>query len=225
MKAPVSSSEWEVSCYGNETVGDRQDNWRVEIVDDLIENTGSVRSLTTRFRLRHEKLGCLLTADGTILPQWGFKQMEVFCDTRNKTNSPHSMWNIEQHWNEKLPPAPPNAYKTRFLRDFVALNVAMWSSNNALIPDLDKYDSLTSTPLEWPLATVGLRMCGWGENDVKFYLLGNPVVWWLSIASVGLFCITMAYYVIRRQRKIFDLTQGKKRNDYIVGLCFNSFLF
>lgn len=210
VKAPVSTSEWEVSCYGNETVGDSQDNWRVEVVDDFIyKNKDRVRSLTTRFRLRHEKLGCLLTADGTILPQWGFKQVEVYCDTHNNTEDPASMWNIEQHWNEKLPPAPPNAYKTRFLRDFVSLNVAMWTSNNALIPDLDKYDSLTSTPLEWPFASVGLRMCGWGDNDVKFYLLGNPVVWWLSITSIGLFGLTIAYYAVRRQRKIYDMTKGK----------------
>ncbi|CEG83562.1 Putative Glycosyltransferase family 39 protein (Fragment) [Rhizopus microsporus] len=64
VNAPVTDSQWEVSGYGNETIGDVQDNWIVEIVDDFVYgNKERIRSLTTRFRLRHEKLGCLLTAD------------------------------------------------------------------------------------------------------------------------------------------------------------------
>ncbi|CAO0794622.1 unnamed protein product [Mucor circinelloides] len=218
VNAPVTASQWEVSCYGNETIGDIQDNWKVEIVDDFIyHDKERIRSLTTRFRLRHVKQGCLLTADGTSLPQWGFKQSEVFCDKNNKTNDPYSMWNVEQHWNEKLPAAPPNAYKTHFLRDFITLNIAMWTSNNALTPDPDKYDILSSTPTEWPFVTVGLRMCGWGDNDIKYYLLGNPAVWWLSIASIFAFCLTTAYYLIRMQRKINDLTLAQWDHYFYAG--------
>ncbi|KAI8643485.1 glycosyltransferase family 39 protein [Parasitella parasitica] len=218
VNAPVTAAQWEVSCYGNETIGDVQDNWKVEIVDDFIyHDKQRIRSLTTRFRLRHIRQGCLLTADGTSLPQWGFKQSEVFCDKRNNTNDPYSMWNVEQHWNEKLPPAPPNAYKKHFLRDFITLNIAMWTSNNALTPDPDKYDILSSTPTEWPFVTVGLRMCGWGDNDVKYYLLGNPAVWWLSIASIFAFCLTTAYYMIRMQRKINDLTLAQWDHYFYAG--------
>lgn len=210
VNAPITTGQWEVSCYGTDTVGDTQDNWKVEIVDDFnYQNKDRIRSLTTRFRLRHERLGCLLTADNTVLPQWGFKQVEVYCDKRNDTENPHSMWNVEQHWNTKLPPAPRNAYKSPFLRDFITLNVAMWTSNNALTPDPDKVDILSSEPSEWPLATVGLRMCGWGDKQVKYYLLGNPIVWWLSIGAIFVFCLTTGVYVIRMQRKIFDLTNCK----------------
>lgn len=210
VAAPVSSSQWEVSGYGNETEGDIQDNWIVEIVDDsLSKNTDSLRSLTTRFRLRHQRLGCLLTADNTVLPPWGFKQAEVFCDKQSDDDSAYSMWNVEQHWNHKLPAAPPNAYKSPFWRDFIALNVAMWTANNALTPDPDKVDSLSSGPTDWPMVTLGLRMCGWGDKEVKFFLLGNPIVWWLSIASIFLFGLVVAVYVIRRQRRIFDMTNSK----------------
>ncbi|CAO3683200.1 unnamed protein product [Rhizopus stolonifer] len=207
VAAPVSSSQWEVSGYGNETVGDVQDNWIVEIVDDsLSKDIDSLRSLTTRFRLRHQRLGCLLTADNTVLPPWGFKQAEVFCDKQSDDDSAYSMWNVEQHWNHKLPAAPHNAYKSPFWRDFIALNVAMWTANNALTPDPDKVDSLSSGPTDWPMVTLGLRMCGWGDKEVKFFLLGNPIVWWLSIASIFLFGLVIAVYIIRRQRRIFDMT-------------------
>ncbi|KAI8387311.1 Dolichyl-phosphate-mannose-protein mannosyltransferase-domain-containing protein [Blakeslea trispora] len=218
VNAPMTSSQWEVSCYGNETIGDNQDNWVVEVVDDFVyHNKERIRSLTTRFRLRHQELGCLLTADGNTLPQWGFKQTEVYCDKNNNTDSPHAMWNVEEHWNEKLPPAPPNAYKTHFFRDFITLNVAMWTSNNALTPDPDKYDILSSVPSEWPFVTVGLRMCGWGENDVKYYLLGNPIVWWISIASIIMFCLTTSFYIVRMQRKIFDLSNIQWNHFFYAG--------
>lgn len=208
IDAPISPG-WEVSGYGNDTIGDIQDNWKVEVVHDMIhKNKDRVHSLTTRFRLRHQTLGCLLTADNTVLPDWGFKQAEVFCDPR-ETGDSYAMWNVEQHRNDRLPPAPPNAYRAPFWRNFIDLNVAMWTANNALIPDVDKVDLLASSPLEWPMVTVGLRMCGWGDKEVKYYLLGNPIVWWLSISAIFTFCLTTGIYMVRMQRSIIDMTQGK----------------
>ncbi|KAI9322252.1 Dolichyl-phosphate-mannose-protein mannosyltransferase-domain-containing protein [Dichotomocladium elegans] len=218
INAPITSGQWEVSAYGNETVGDLQDNWRVEIVNDVAHNDKSrIRSLTTRFRLRHTQLNCLLTANNVVLPQWGFKQVEVICDKRNREDDPHTWWNIEEHWNDKLPPAPKNAYKSKFLHDFWHLNVAMWTSNNALIPDPDKEDILSSTPTEWPLASVGLRMCGWADDIIKFYLLGSPAVWWPSFFAVLIFVATAGFYIIRMQRKIFDLPSTQWEHFFFVG--------
>ncbi|CAG8537879.1 3396_t:CDS:2 [Racocetra fulgida] len=81
--APVTKSHYEVSCYGNEEIGDKNDYWIVEVVDDLFEKTDHIRSLTTRLRFRHQILGCYLRAANAILPQWGFKQVEVTCDKKN----------------------------------------------------------------------------------------------------------------------------------------------
>ncbi|KAG2217376.1 hypothetical protein INT45_007386 [Circinella minor] len=218
IAAPVTSGQWEVSAYGNETVGDIQDNWKVEIVDDLIYNDKErVRSLTTRFRLRHTQLDCLLYANNVVLPQWGFKQIEVICDKRNRENDPHTWWNVEEHYNDHLPAAPKNAYKSKFLHDFWHLNVAMWTSNNALVPDPDKEDILSSTPSEWPLASVGLRMCGWSDDIIKYYLLGNPAVWWPAFASLLVFLGTAGYYLARMQRKIHDLSNAQWDHFFYVG--------
>lgn len=102
INAPITSNQWEVSCYGNDTIGDVQDNWKVEIVDDVAyTDKDRVRSLTTRFRLRHTNLDCLLAANNVVLPQWGFKQVEVTCDKRNRPEDPHTWWNVEEHYNDK----------------------------------------------------------------------------------------------------------------------------
>jgi dolichyl-phosphate-mannose-protein mannosyltransferase len=148
-------------------------------------------------------LGCYIRAANKNLPEWGFKQIEVSCEKENNPDDPYTYWNVESHgttavrhsrtrlaesrtdWSE--PPVPPGDtkyYRSPFLRDFWHLNVAMMTSNNALIPDPDKEDILASAPLDWPLMRLGLRMCGWGDQQTKYYLIGTPIIWWGATASL-----------------------------------------
>lgn len=105
IPAPVTKLNHEVACYGNETVGDLQDHWAIEIVDDVKRGSKSnferIHSLTTRLRFRHVHLGCYLRAANAILPQWGFKQIEVSCDKENNPEDIHTHWNVESHWNDR----------------------------------------------------------------------------------------------------------------------------
>ncbi|KAF5322974.1 hypothetical protein D9611_009308 [Ephemerocybe angulata] len=206
VTAPVSKLNYEVSGYGNLTVGDNHDYWQVEIVDDTKRGSvGQVHSLTTRMRFKHVALGCYLRAANAVLPQWGFKQIEVSCDKENNRKDAHTYWNVESHWNDRLPAGDMKLYKSPFLRDFWHLNVAMMTSNNALIPDPDKEDILASKPFDWPFLHLGLRMCGWGDNQIKYYLMGTPVVWWGSTISLGVALLTFAVYILRWQRKYNDM--------------------
>ncbi|KAF8337565.1 glycosyltransferase family 39 protein [Cantharellus anzutake] len=208
IPAPITKSDWEVSGYGNDTVGDVNDHWVVEVHSDLFQGKSSgsrVHSLTTRLRFRHKTLGCYLKANNVVLPGWGFKQTEVTCDKENNPDNPHTHWNVESHWNDHLPPGEAKQYHSPFLADFWHLNVAMMTSNNALVPDPDKFDILASTPDQWPWLKVGLRMCGWGDNQTKYYLIGNPIVWWGTTFSLILFVATFGIYMLRWQRKYNDL--------------------
>ncbi|KAF2710994.1 glycosyltransferase family 39 protein [Pleomassaria siparia CBS 279.74] len=208
IAAPVTKADHEVSCYGNTTVGDTKDHWIIEVVRDAASRDHSkIRTLTTAFRLKHADLGCYLRAGNVNLPQWGFKQIEVTCTKANKPRDVYTHWNVEAHWNEKLPAGDPGSYKSPFLQDFIHLNVAMMTSNNALVPDPDKQDDLASEFWQWPLLNVGLRMCGWDDKIVKYFLLGNPAVYWGSTASLGIFALMAGYYLIRWQRGFNELKQ------------------
>ncbi len=93
--APITKLNYEVSCYGNDTVGDTHDYWQVEVVDDIKRSqVDRIHSLTTRLRFKHKALGCYLRAANAILPQWGFKQVEVSCDKENNPKDVHTYWNI-----------------------------------------------------------------------------------------------------------------------------------
>lgn len=215
IAAPVTKEAWEVSGYGNATIGDSADHWIVEVVDDTqrsksaLEANGRIHALTTRMRFKHSDIGCYLRAANSVLPQWGFKQVEVTCTKENNPKDVHTYWNIESHWNDKLPPGNAKLYKSPFWRDFSHLNVAMWTSNNALVPDPDKEDILASKPFDWPFLRLGLRMCGWGDNMIKFYLLGTPIIWYFSTVSVLLLLVIGAWYILRQQRHYKEWAPGQ----------------
>ncbi|KAJ5443640.1 Dolichyl-phosphate-mannose--protein mannosyltransferase 2 [Penicillium daleae] len=208
VAAPVSKSHYEVSCYGNITIGDDKDHWKVEVVNDAASRDRSkIRTLTTAFRLRHPSMGCYLRAGNVNLPQWGFKQIETTCVKENKPGDVYTHWNVESHTNERLPPGDPGSYKSPFLKDFIHLNVAMMTSNNALVPDPDKQDDLASHFWQWPILNVGLRMCSWDDNVVKYYLLGNPIVYWGSTGGLVGFGLLFIWYLLRWQRGYKELSQ------------------
>ncbi|KAG6988583.1 general transcription and DNA repair factor IIH subunit ssl1 [Physcia stellaris] len=219
VSAPVTKGDYEVSSYGNTTVGDEKDHWTVEVISDTASRDRSkIRTLTTAFRLRHTSLGCYLRAGNVNLPQWGFKQIEVTCVKENKPRDVYTHWNVESHWNERLPAANAHSYRSPFLRDFMHLNVAMMTSNNALVPDPDKQDDLASQFWQWPLLHVGLRMCGWDDHIVKYFLLGNPLVYWGSTLSLFAFSGLVAWYAVRWQRGYEPLKWAEVEHIHYAGL-------
>ncbi|KAB8213598.1 Dolichyl-phosphate-mannose-protein mannosyltransferase-domain-containing protein [Aspergillus novoparasiticus] len=219
ISAPITKSHYEVSCYGNVTIGDDKDHWLVEVVDDVAsKDRTKIRTLTTAFRLRHPVLGCYLRAGNVNLPQWGFKQIETTCVKENKPSDVYTHWNVESHFNDRLPPGDPGSYKSPFLKDFIHLNVAMMTSNNALVPDPDKQDDLASKFWQWPILNVGLRMCSWDDNTIKYYLLGNPFVYWGSTSSLGIFGLLVIWYLVRWQRGYNELSQADINHIHYSGL-------
>ncbi|KAG9069108.1 Protein O-mannosyltransferase 2 [Linnemannia hyalina] len=103
IRAPVTTTQLEVSGYGYWNQGDGYDEWVVEVVgeDSRLPQDGTLRSLTTKFLLRHRILRCLLTTGMMPLPELGFRQVEVYCDQSSKPGNLNSIWNIERHRNHR----------------------------------------------------------------------------------------------------------------------------
>lgn len=218
--APVSKPKWEVSCYGNLTIGDEKDNWIVEIVENPgIDNKSRVHPLSSAVRLKNQIMNCYLAAESTRLPAWGFRQGEVTCDKKASRRDKRTWWNIEKHVNDRLPNAENRTLpRTSFLRDFVQLNFAMMASNNALVPDPDKKDELASKAWEWPTLHVGLRLCGWGPTNVKYFLLGHPINTWASTAGILIFGLVTLVYLARWQRGYKDFSTDQLEKFAIAGI-------
>ncbi|EGW31799.1 uncharacterized protein SPAPADRAFT_62391 [Spathaspora passalidarum NRRL Y-27907] len=222
VDAPVSKAQWEVAAYGNLTLGDVKDNWVVEIMEqNSNEDKMRIHPLTTSFRLRHAYLGCYLATSGSNLPQWGFRQGEVVCHKDPFKKDKRTWWIIEDNENPILPP-PSEDFKlpkTKFIKDFIQLNLAMMATNNALVPDEEKQDDLASDFWQWPSLNVGIRMCGWGSKNPKYFMIGSPATTWTSTVGVFAFALLVIYYLVRWQRQIIDFpsTNPDKLKRFLMG--------
>lgn len=212
IQAPVLKGNQEISCYGSMESSDSKDEWVIEIQtqdvspshDFANENADEVHPVSTNFRLRHKVLGCYLSTTGYALPSWGFQQGEVSCKNSVLSSDKGTWWNIEDHKNDKLeqPTIQYVAPKPKFWKEFILLNYGMMASNNALIPDPNKYDKLSSEWWEWPILNSGLRMCSWSSTDVKYFLMGHPFITWFSTATAGVFVLYCVAVLFQWQRQI-----------------------
>lgn len=220
IPAPLSRHAWEVSGYGNSEIGDYKDNWVIEIMDQRgPEDASKIHPLTTSFRIKNPALNCYLAQTGLHLPEWGFRQSEVACVKDPFRRDKRTWWNVESHENALLPPRPESFKfpKTNFFKDFIHLNLAMMATNNALIPETDKLDHLTSAAWQWPTLNVGLRLCGWGDDNIRYFLLGTPLSTWASSAAVVLFAVLFVLLVLRWQRQYNDLSKPSDFNLFLIG--------
>ncbi|AQZ12112.1 PMT2 (YAL023C) and PMT3 (YOR321W) [Zygosaccharomyces parabailii] len=220
IPAPVSRQAWEVSGYGDAEIGDYKDNWAVEMMDQRgSEDPTRLHPLTSAFRIKNNALNCYLAQTGQHLPEWGFRQSEVACVKDPFRRDKRTWWNIETHENSLLPPRPENFKypKTNFFKDFIHLNLAMMATNNALIPESDKLDHLSSSAWQWPILNVGLRLCGWSDDNIRYFLLGTPISTWASSVAVVAFAVIFAVLLLRWQRQSSDLTDPKDLNLFLIG--------
>ncbi|RLV90692.1 Dolichyl-phosphate-mannose--protein mannosyltransferase 6 [Spathaspora sp. JA1] len=211
ISSAVSKTNFEVSCFGGLDTNDIKDEWVLEIQAQeespskffSNESEREIHPISTNFRLRHKELGCYLASTGYSYPAWGFSQGEIVCKFSIFARDKSTWWNVEQHINDKLP-QPSETYvppKPKFWREFVLLNFAMMTSNNALVPDPDRFDKLSSEWWEWPILRIGLRMGSWGANDIKFFLIGNPFITWFSSLSLVLFLFYLLLSGFKYQRQ------------------------
>ncbi|CCK70225.1 dolichyl-phosphate-mannose-protein mannosyltransferase PMT2 KNAG_0D04860 [Huiozyma naganishii CBS 8797] len=220
VHAAVSSTEWEVSGYGDDTIGDFKDYWVLEFMNQPgKENKTVLHPLTTSFRIKNTYMNCYLAQTNEHYPEWGFRQMEIACLRNPFKKDKRTWWNVETNEDERLPDRPDNFRfpGTNFFKDFVRLNLAMMASNNALIPEEDKLDVLASSAWQWPTLYLGLRICSWGDQYIKYFLLGTPVSTWASsLAVVGL-CVAIAVLVLRWQRQYKSLKSERSLNLFLMG--------
>ena len=94
----------------------------------------------------------------------------------------------------------------------------MMTSNNALVPDPDKQDDLASHWWQWPILNVGLRMCSWDDATVKYFLLGNPIVYWGGTASLGALGALVLWYLVRWQRGYTELSPNDIQHIHYSGV-------
>lgn len=126
VRPPISEVDFqnEVSAYGYPGfMGDANDHWIIELEEGDRRDRHSfkrLRSLRTKFRLRHVYTGCYLFSHKVKLPEWGFEQQEVTCN-KNAVR-PNSLWYIETNEHPARMFRCFTIHETAFKRLFSAAN-------------------------------------------------------------------------------------------------------
>ncbi|KAI0688800.1 glycosyltransferase family 39 protein [Cerioporus squamosus] len=221
IRPPVSDVDFqqEVSGYGIPGyAGDTNDDWVVEIYkgDKRDKESGKrLRTLRTHFRLRHAMTGCYLFSHKVKLPEWAFEQQEVTCN--KQAVLANSLWYVETNFHPKLPAdAEKVNYKLPgFFAKFWELQQVMWTTNAGLT-DRHTYDS---RPDAWPRLRRGINF--WVKDHRQIYLLGNPMVWYLSTAAVFAYAAVRGLLILRAKRGYRDFDNTKVvKYDTLCGFLF-----
>ncbi|KAF3844774.1 hypothetical protein F7725_007937 [Dissostichus mawsoni] len=195
-EAPLTKKHFQVTGYGINGTGDKNDLWQVEVCGG--RKGDLVKVLRSKVRFLHRATGCVLYSSGKTLPKWGWEQVEVTCSPYLK-ETPSSQWNIEDHINPRLPNISLSVLKPHFLEILLESHIVMIRGNSGLKP---KDSEMNSKPWHWPVNYQGLRFSGVNDTEYRVYLLGNPVVWWIHLASLGLYPIMAAVAAIALKRGI-----------------------
>ncbi|XP_074766120.1 protein O-mannosyl-transferase 2 isoform X2 [Athene noctua] len=141
----------------------------------------------------------------------GWEQVEVTCTPYLK-ETPNSLWNFEDHVNPKLPNISLDVLKPSFAEILLESHMVMIRGNSGLKP---KDNEVTSKPWHWPINYQGLRFSGVNETDYRVYLLGNPVIWWLNLVTIGLYLLITISTAVALKRGV-QLTSEFKELSRVV---------
>ncbi|KAK0191625.1 glycosyltransferase family 39 protein [Armillaria mellea] len=221
IRPPISDVDFqnEVSGYGMPGFeGDGNDDWFVEIEHgDRRDRDSSkrLRTLRTTFRLRHALQGCYLFSHKVKLPEWGYEQQEVTCN-KNAVRA-NSLWFVETATHPALPEDAPkvNYRLPGFSAKFMELQQVMWTTNAGLT-DRHTFDS---RPDSWPRLLRGINF--WVKDHRQIYLIGNPIIWWLSTLSVASYIFVRGFLILRAKRGYQDFASTKVvKYDSLCGFLF-----
>ncbi|KAF9762818.1 Dolichyl-phosphate-mannose--protein mannosyltransferase 6 [Nosema granulosis] len=174
----------------------------IEFYKDTKKDEEDLKSITTLFRIKHEDTGAYLRVSNEKYPSWGFDQGEV-AGTLIKNDD--TIWNIEENISDKIPeeqnPVYDEIYRSLFFRNLIEHNIVMYKTNKSFVQDDDlEQERIVSKPYEWPILRRGLRMCSWDDKHLKFYMFGNPLVWYTSLICVLVAPIKFILRILKAKR-------------------------
>ncbi|KAI8324712.1 protein O-D-mannosyltransferase [Martensiomyces pterosporus] len=209
-RPPVTTHDYqnEVSGYGWEGFnGDSNDHWRVQILDgdsSVPESKTKLMAIYSKFRLVHVNQRCALFSNRKKLPKWAHEQVEVSC--MKSAKFPKTLWRIETNINDHTPQNAPLAEYRRpgLVAKVLEATRVMWRVNNGLT----KSHPYESRPHTWPWMRRGMAF--WGDGDRSIYLIGTPILWWLSFVAIVSFAAIQVALFFRDRRGFHDRLLGAR---------------
>ena len=211
VASPLTMTNMEVTTFAASELELKYNNtlFRVDFFkaqqapSDVNSSAQALVSNNIIFRLKHESTGAYIRNHRQNLPSdWGFQQREINAVKNDETLT--SLWVIENvQWpsrtGDKVQWTPthtnllvPSGNPLGFVQKFIEHQILTW---NNLKPKWDNSGTrhpYTSNPLLWPFMTKGISMWDNILTKRQIYLIGNPILWWLTIAALVTFITIVA---------------------------------
>ncbi|XP_076270481.1 protein O-mannosyltransferase rt isoform X1 [Rhynchophorus ferrugineus] len=214
VAAPMSPQCQEVTCYIDYNISmPAQNLWKVDILNkDQIGDTW--QTIQSQIRLIHVDSNTALKFTGRQLPDWGYHQHEVAAD--RVIHQDDTVWNVEEHRYTKSEDQrererelvtaemiPTAATSLTFWEKFFELHYKMMFASTESVQN----HMYSSQPLEWPLMSRGIAYWVSSTSNAQIHLLGNIAIWYLATLGLLVYSVLLVFYLLRRQRNIFDLDE------------------
>ncbi|XP_029469941.1 protein O-mannosyl-transferase 1 isoform X2 [Rhinatrema bivittatum] len=227
VAAPLSPFAQEVSCYIDYNVSMPSQNlWRLDIVNRE-SDTEVWKTILSEVKLVHVNTSAVLKLSGASLPDWGYRQLEIVGDKQSTSSHQSLTWTVEEHRYGKsqeqeerelelqTPTQVDLSRNLSFMARFLELQWKMLTLQNEYTEH--KY---SSSPVDW--ITMDTSIAYWLQptSGAQIQLLGNAVIWYAASAGMLVYIVLSLWYLLRRQRRIYDIPEGCWRSWALAGaLC------
>ena len=191
---------------------DSSTHWRLEMMKARRDAPWTIMSPS--FRLISVVHNVALYGEGKVLPAWAYGQLEV--NGHKNLHHEHNEWVVVDNQNDKLS-ADFRKQSGRLLKlpgfwqKFLELQKVMHHSNANLLDSTHPY---ASRPQDWAILRRGVSYWDNSKALGRIYLLGNPLIWWMALASLVVLSVVWlidAVLVHRGQQGLFVLKGQREK--------------
>ncbi|XP_014912179.1 protein O-mannosyl-transferase 1 isoform X2 [Poecilia latipinna] len=225
VAAPMSPHAQEVSGYIDFNVSMATQNlWRLEIYNREAESE-EWKTIVSEVRLVHVNTSAVLKLSGLLLPDWGFRQMEVVAEKLLKAHSGSLGWTVEEHrYGTSQEQKEREAELHSPTHIDIDRKISFWSKFTELqwkmltVKQEESEHKYSSAPLEWIAMETNIAYWLHPSSNAQIHLIGNPVSWGVANLSLLAYQLLAALYLLRRRRGFRDLPDGAWQRFASVGL-------
>lgn len=217
VAAPMTPSNQEVSCYIDYNISMPSHNlWKVNLVN-RDETNGVWHTIRSHVQLIHLNSSQVLKFSGKQLPDWGFNQHEIVTD--RLFDSDDTVWNVEEHRYTR-DSEQKDRERDMVKAEFVPLEptvLTFWSKmkelqHKMILGNNDKVEGHmfeSNSPLDWLFLTNGIAYWIDPKSNSQVFLIGNLILWIVSLLAMVAYVAVFLFYLCRRRRMFFDLSESK----------------
>lgn len=208
VASPLTATHMEmttIDAENDEKIGETL--FRLQIEGKESDDKSKLGTIDSKFKLLNVAANVCLSSHKKFYGTWGFGQQEVNGNKNTEQNS--NFWIIDNSSGpkHKILRSAMNSGKIGFFQKFFELQSLMLKENSGLTAS----HPYQSAPSSWPILVRGISF--WIKDpDMQIYLIGNPLEWWLSFASIiGMFFVIVIDAIAERRAAETNITQSCRR--------------